>query len=1348
MSHVGEWWNAGLVDADFSSRLMLSLIHFLWQGCVIAGGVAVLGYLLQRAPASQRYILNLAGLLLMAVCVPATYSWLRFSERDSSLAALQPAEGGLGAASADMVSRAPVGSSGEFFLLHSDGAQGAGPSADTLVPAAGGVAADTNAMAHQSWMTHSAPYALGVYLAGVVIMFLRLIAALWGGWRLRRAATLVNDVTLLDMVARQAKRLGMAAAPAIAWCERVSVPMVVGIVNPLILLPASLATGLAPDQLESLLAHELAHIRRLDLVVNLLQRLFEAVLFFHPAVWYVSRRVSVERENACDDLVVSTGWQRVQYADALVRMAEICAELRGDKLLAEATVLAATGDSASHFKRRVLRLLSGEPTARLKLGRAGLAGLLLLFGSLVVAIWNSTRAQDAGQVAAAAISESDLPEETAEAPTDELTPAKIAEQMEATMQRFTAVDYAATFSETRDANAHYGNKPPLLVEGEGTFSYLSDGTRWFADERGFTVNLGEPGTIPKHVRAGFDGDKFFTLRSNWDRVVLGEHELADARLVPREIFWHGAKSGGWTLHAVRYFNARIDRRETIGGHECVVVVSEPGKPKPGDPPLRGSLQRHDWLYEITISPDQSWLPLKTVIHLDGKPYATETIEKLAQTPDGVWYPERIRFEQQLLPEYSMKKETRITRFQLRKTFTDDEFRRADPLPVGYDIVDYGRNRVWHNDPWWPELAPWLAQQLNWPRPNMSGLSRLGSNADGKIQGQPAPAIQAAEWLNRDPGGWDRAGRKLTVLMFLGGDAIDPTPLWVAGLKSLQELYGKDGLDVIGVATSTIDPAMIRRAIKSLDIRFPVAIDTKDTENNGYGRTFTAYGMTAYTGAFLIDASRRVLIVNPADGPSGVYNSQLESLIRKQLSLPAKNDIGNDFAYLSDKEHDQIKAEWTKLRTAKLGDSRLWVALKFPDGKVPGDGRTSTLRIVPELRLLSSSTPGGWTVIHAQPLLVSSDEGCDFFGLPKGTYVVTITRPGFASMERSITLPVTELGKPFEIQMLPGDTIRGQILDANEKPIAGARLKATKRHPDPSIPRVYTTAHLPSATVTTDGQGRFEFGSLFEGSYTFEVTADGYEPSTIPLVLVGTQDVKVALRQPLGASAAAPKKRTVRVRVVDQKDSTPIEGVVVEAERWDAPRNYEVDAVGTTDANGFVHFEQLDAIMYHWDLTAAKPVPYVPVFSTSGPDQDDVVIRLRKACELTLRAVDAETGQGIPGVLFGRERALAEYWLDDIVPDTLPLSKDFVPPVRRTDTADGLAKTRAAIEARSKQVRSVVTDAEGKYFCLVGPETWSYSVAKFPDGYASVVPINGRHELEIETPSGGRVEYTFQLCKGK
>ena len=146
--------------------------------------------------------------------------------------------------------------------------------------------------------------------------------------------------------------MGMQVVPAVAYCRRICIPVVVGVLRPMILLPASLASGLTSSQSKSVLLHELAHVRRFDLAVNVFQRLVEALLFFHPAVWWLSRRVSLERENACDDVVLQLDHQHVQYADALLRVAEICTNGRIDR-----AALAATGGNASQFRRRVLRLL-------------------------------------------------------------------------------------------------------------------------------------------------------------------------------------------------------------------------------------------------------------------------------------------------------------------------------------------------------------------------------------------------------------------------------------------------------------------------------------------------------------------------------------------------------------------------------------------------------------------------------------------------------------------------------------------------------------------------------------------------------------------------------------------------------------------------------------------------------------------------------------------------------------------------------------------------------------------------------------------------------------------------------
>ena len=186
------------------------------------------------------------------------------------------------------------------------------------------------------------------------------------------------------------RRLHIGRAVRLLESTSVSVPTVIGWLRPVVLLPASAMAGLAPNQMEAILAHELAHIRRHDYIVNLFQTVVETLLFYHPAVWWLSRRIRAERENCCDDLAVSLCGDPVAYAAAL-------AELEGLRSTTGDLVLAATGGS---LLQRVRRLL-GVPTHA---GRAPgwlAAGVALL---VVISMSAGAVARDAftGELQAAA----------------------------------------------------------------------------------------------------------------------------------------------------------------------------------------------------------------------------------------------------------------------------------------------------------------------------------------------------------------------------------------------------------------------------------------------------------------------------------------------------------------------------------------------------------------------------------------------------------------------------------------------------------------------------------------------------------------------------------------------------------------------------------------------------------------------------------------------------------------------------------------------------------------------------------------------------------------------------------
>ncbi len=332
-----------LLDPASCLRLTLTLAHFLWQGAAIAVLVASGNLLLRCLPANRRYWFSVCAILLMGACPLVTFSLLAEPVQPRSVSEFN---------------RPPI---------------------STPVPPAPAIFHETGPLF--DWQRY-APYATDLYLLGVLVFVARLIFGLHGGHALRRGSQPVGESVILAALARQARALRLAFIPAIAYCQNVVGPTVVGVIRPTILLPMGILTGLSPEQVEVLLVHELAHIRRCDHLINVLQRLIEAFLFFHPGVWYVSRRIRLERENCCDDLAVASGWRPVDYATSLVRLAELAHEsCRWHRLFASAL---GASDHPSQLRRRIRRLFESGPNPHARLGLA--RGLGLTFSAVLTAV--------------------------------------------------------------------------------------------------------------------------------------------------------------------------------------------------------------------------------------------------------------------------------------------------------------------------------------------------------------------------------------------------------------------------------------------------------------------------------------------------------------------------------------------------------------------------------------------------------------------------------------------------------------------------------------------------------------------------------------------------------------------------------------------------------------------------------------------------------------------------------------------------------------------------------------------------------------------------------------------------
>jgi beta-lactamase regulating signal transducer with metallopeptidase domain len=326
-----------LVQHPYVQALAWTLVNFLWQGAAIAA-VAFVLLRLTRDRATWQYAIGVAGLAVMLAVPVVTFVVL--AGRSTSVSA-----GAVGAADLTAVNAALLATN-QPAVSHGPAALPSAPVYQVIV--------------------------IGVWLAGVTILSLRL----FGGWvvarRLARRAIRPVGPDILALAARAAARLRLSRVVSIFESSLVSVPMLVGWIKPAVLLPAAALSGLSPDQIEALLAHELAHVMRHDYLVNLMQSGVETLLFYHPAVWWLSHEVREAREHCCDDLAVAAS-DRLVYATALADLASIVAT--------PGIALAATDGS---LVSRVRRVLGGSNEApRTSLGWVPICGVLCIVGALI-----------------------------------------------------------------------------------------------------------------------------------------------------------------------------------------------------------------------------------------------------------------------------------------------------------------------------------------------------------------------------------------------------------------------------------------------------------------------------------------------------------------------------------------------------------------------------------------------------------------------------------------------------------------------------------------------------------------------------------------------------------------------------------------------------------------------------------------------------------------------------------------------------------------------------------------------------------------------------------------------------
>jgi bla regulator protein blaR1 len=338
---------------EFNNELIrslgMTLIHSLWEGLAVLFLILSATSLAGKVNAKLRYALLVSGLMLLLAGFFATW----YLVYHKNIHAVQ------------IVRYASVM---DHTAMHA-------PESASWVLSPSGL----TSLIHQFLEPYCPLLALG-WILGFVFMFLRMTGGLYLSYKIIREA-FQPDPSMLVMFENAKNKLGISAMPKFRLtCRKIS-PMVIGILKPCVIMPVAILSGLTTGQVEAILVHELAHIRRFDHVVMILQTVATQILFFHPVAWYLSREINRERENCCDDIVMNTFSDPINYIKALTMIQELNV---GGPVLTNAL----TGTSKTLLSR-VKRLLKPDtkhtPTFRL----AVVFLLMITLGLAAIAIANT-----------------------------------------------------------------------------------------------------------------------------------------------------------------------------------------------------------------------------------------------------------------------------------------------------------------------------------------------------------------------------------------------------------------------------------------------------------------------------------------------------------------------------------------------------------------------------------------------------------------------------------------------------------------------------------------------------------------------------------------------------------------------------------------------------------------------------------------------------------------------------------------------------------------------------------------------------------------------------------------------
>ena len=334
-----------LFDTWWLQTLGYTLLHSLWQALIVAAIVILIVRLIPNKLSAARYLVASFALLTIALLSIGTFAYL------------------------STTSPAPINTTALFSISYTPQLlPEVSTSVSTYLANAGLV------------IQYGLPLFLMLWIFGTSLFSVRILAGLIYVEKLRRKSMLLqNEWT--HYIQHLTKQLNINRVVSLAESSLIQVPVIIGHLKPMILIPIGMCTSLSTEQLETIFLHEMTHIRRKDYLINLLQVVAEAVYFFNPSVWIISGIMKREREHCCDDAVVQLHGSVKEYAHALAALEEL-------RLSKTGFALSLAGNK-NQLLNRIKRLM--EKSVKSYSSKERIAPALLLVIGLICASWMSTQ---------------------------------------------------------------------------------------------------------------------------------------------------------------------------------------------------------------------------------------------------------------------------------------------------------------------------------------------------------------------------------------------------------------------------------------------------------------------------------------------------------------------------------------------------------------------------------------------------------------------------------------------------------------------------------------------------------------------------------------------------------------------------------------------------------------------------------------------------------------------------------------------------------------------------------------------------------------------------------------------